>query len=96
MALLAAATATAGPTLLRLPESIELNTANQAELEQVRGIGPDLSRRILESRKQAAFADWADFMHRLSGVGPARASKLSEAGLVINSRGLERASPTGH
>ena len=76
-----------GHSLQLPPQAVEINTANQAELEQVRGIGPDLSRRILESRQQARFADWADFMRRLSGVGPVRASKLSQAGLVINGLG---------
>jgi competence protein ComEA len=79
--------ASAGHSLLLPPQTVEINTANQAELEQVRGIGPDLSKRILESRRQARFANWADFMQRLAGVGPVRALKLSQAGLVINGLG---------
>jgi competence protein ComEA len=62
----------------------ELNLANQAELEMVKGIGPQLSERILAERDRGRFADWNDFVQRMKGVGPSQASRLSAAGLRIN------------
>jgi competence protein ComEA len=61
----------------------DINAATQAELEMVIGIGPDLSGRILESRQQRRFRDWADVMSRLKGIGPARALRLSAEGLRV-------------
>lgn len=62
----------------------EVNTANQAELEMVKGVGPQLSTQILNGRGHALFRDWTDFVARLPGVGPAKARKLSAAGLRVN------------
>lgn len=64
----------------------EVNTANQAELEQVKGVGPQLSTRILAERIQAPFRDWADLQARLKGIGPAKAQRLSDAGLTVQGR----------
>lgn len=61
----------------------EVNTANQAELEMVKGVGPQLSTRILAERAQAPFRDWADLQARLHGIGPVKARHLSEAGLTV-------------
>jgi len=63
--------------------ALEVNEANQAELEMIKGIGPSLSEAILLERRQRAFSGWLDFMTRMSGIGPARAGKLSTAGLRV-------------
>ena len=65
-------------------QATELNLANQAELEQLKGIGPQLGQRILDERaRQGPYADWADFQRRLKGVGPATAQRLSANGLRV-------------
>lgn len=61
----------------------DINQASQAELEQVRGIGPALSAKIMKERQTAAFKDWSDFVERVRGVGPGSAAKLSQAGLTV-------------
>jgi len=61
----------------------EANSASQADLERVRGVGPGLSEAILAARGQAPFVNWNDFIHRLSGIGPTRAWHLSMAGLRV-------------
>ena len=74
------------------PVVVDANRANQAELEMVRGIGPHLSGTILAARGQQPFKDWVDFIGRTSGVGAARAAKLSAAGLRVNGQGFDAAS----
>lgn len=62
---------------------VELNSASLPALDGVKGIGPELSERLLEERRRAAFADWADLMRRVPGIGPKRAARLSAAGLRV-------------
>jgi len=65
--------------------AVEVNKANQAELETVKGIGPGLSSKILDARKVGEFKNWTDLVDRVSGVGPGNAAKFSQAGLTVNS-----------
>jgi competence protein ComEA len=69
----------------------EINQANEAELDSVKGLGPSTTARILEARAQALFSDWADLMRRVKGIKPKQAAKLSEAGLRVNGRAFETA-----
>ena len=64
--------------------AVDVNTATEAELDGIKGIGPGLSGRILEERKSAPFKDWADFVDRVGGVGPGNAARFSQAGLTVN------------
>lgn len=72
--------------LCGLAGAAEVNTASQAELEQVRGIGTSLSKRLIDERSKRPFADWADLAERVRGVGPASAEKLSRDGLTVNGK----------
>ena len=40
---------------------LNVNTASQAELEALKGVGPQLSEAILAARRDKPFRDWADF-----------------------------------
>ena len=71
-------------TLSLTAGALEVNSANEAELDSVRGLGPSSTARILKAREQSPFKDWADFMQRVKGIKPATASKLSAAGLTVN------------
>lgn len=64
-------------------QALDVNTASQAELEMLKGVGPQLSEALLAERRQRPFRDWPDLMARLKGIGPARAAKLSAAGLTV-------------
>jgi len=64
--------------------AVDVNKANQAELEAVKGIGPSMSGRILEARKTGSFKDWSDLQTRVKGVGAAKSVKLSAEGLTVN------------
>jgi competence protein ComEA len=62
----------------------DINKASQAQLEEVKGIGPAMSTRILDERKKSAFKNWDDVVERVKGVGPGNAAKFSANGLTVN------------
>jgi competence protein ComEA len=64
--------------------ALEINTANEAELDSVRGLGPASTARVLKARAQGEFKDWADLMQRVKGIKAATATRLSAAGLTVN------------
>jgi competence protein ComEA len=43
----------------------DANTATQAELDAVKGIGPATAAKIVEERKNGAFKDWPDLVARV-------------------------------
>ncbi|MGZ3236484.1 MAG: ComEA family DNA-binding protein [Burkholderiaceae bacterium] len=64
---------------------VDVNKADQAALDGVKGIGPKISKTIIDERKKGGdFKDWADFEKRVKGVGEKNSIKLSQAGLVVN------------
>lgn len=69
--------------------AVDVNSATAADLDSVKGIGPGTSSKILDARKAGAFKDWNDLIQRVSGIGPARANKLSEQGLRVNGAAFE-------
>lgn len=73
--------------------AVEVNKADQAALESVKGIGTKMSARILDERKKSSFKDWADLMARVKGVKEGAATKLSKEGLTINGASFEGAAP---
>jgi len=73
---------------------VDVNKADAAALDSIKGIGPAKSTAILEERKKGEFKDWADFEQRVKGVGGKNAVKLSEAGLQVNGKSKEGATAT--
>ena len=71
--------------------AVEANKGNAAELDALPGVGPALSQRILDARKQGAFKDWNDFMARVSGVGKKTASRFSADGLTVQGQTFDPA-----
>jgi competence protein ComEA len=63
---------------------VEVNTANEAELDSVRGLGPNSTARILSARELGLFKDWTDLMRRVKGIKASTAAKLSATGLTVN------------
>ena len=63
--------------------AVDVNSANRAQLEQLRGIGPPLAEKILVEREKGAFKDWADLIARVRGIRDAKARQLSQAGLTV-------------
>jgi phosphatidylserine/phosphatidylglycerophosphate/cardiolipin synthase-like enzyme len=54
---------------------VNLNTASQAELEGLPGVGAGLAKRIIAARQQRPFNSLADF-DQVSGVGPSLINRL--------------------
>lgn len=75
---------------------LELNLANQAQLEMLGGIGPRLSEQLLAARQQRPFKHWADLIQRTQGLGPVRASQLSAKGLRVNGLAFDEPLPAVH
>lgn len=75
---------------------VDVNKADQAALDGVRGIGPKMSKSILDERKKGGeFKDWSDLESRVKGVGEKNAVRLSEAGLTVNGKARTNAGTEG-
>ncbi|MFJ7566933.1 ComEA family DNA-binding protein [Herminiimonas sp. NPDC097707] len=64
---------------------VDVNKADQAALDGIKGIGPTTSKAILEERKKGGnFKDWNDLQTRVKGIGEKSSEKFSQAGLTVN------------
>lgn len=72
----------------------DVNKATEAELDGVRGIGPAMTKRILEERKKGEFKDWNDLIGRVQGIGPANAARFSKEGLTVKGEAFKAAAAT--
>ena len=73
---------------------VEINTATEAQLDGIRGVGPATTRRILQERERQPFQDWQDLVARVRGIGAASAARFSEQGFTVNGQAYVRAQPT--
>ncbi len=64
-------------------QQIDLNKATEVELDALKGVGPVLSKAVMDERKKAPFKDWEDATSRVKGLGPQKASSLSEQGVRV-------------
>lgn len=72
--------------LAPLARALEANTASQAELEQLKGVGVAMSERLLQARTRSPFTGWGDLMARVPGLGRRTAKRLSDQGLTVQGR----------
>lgn len=64
---------------------VDINKADQAALDGIKGIGPKMSQKILDERKKGGeFKDWNDVQGRVKGIKEKSAVRLSSAGLTVN------------
>ena len=68
--------------------ALDINTARESDLDGLKGLGPAITRRILDARAQAPFTDWTDLMQRVSGLRRPSALRLSAQGLTVNGASL--------
>jgi competence protein ComEA len=65
--------------------AVEVNSADQAALESVKGIGPVHAKAIIDERtKNGPFKDADDLATRVKGIGTKSVTNLEAAGLTIN------------
>lgn len=64
--------------------AVDVNKANVADLDSIKGIGPGTSSKVMKAREQADFKDWNDLIQRVGGIGPKKAVQLSNNGLTVN------------
>ena len=64
-------------------QQIDLNKATEVELDGLKGVGPVLTREMLNERKKAPFKNWDDVTSRVKGIGPQKARSLSEQGVRV-------------
>ena len=73
--------------------AVDVNTADQAALESVKGLGPVKSKAIIDERaKNGPYKDADDLAARVKGLGTKSVAKLVEAGLTIGGSSVP---PTG-
>ena len=71
--------------------AVDANKGTAAELDGLKGVGPAMSKRIIDARTTSQFKDWPDLMSRVKGVKSKTATKLSNEGLTINGEAFKGA-----
>ena len=64
-------------------QQIDLNKATEVELDALKGVGPVLTKAVMDERKKAPFKNWEDATNRVKGLGPQKASSLSDQGVRV-------------
>ncbi|MEY3613614.1 MAG: hypothetical protein RJB14_3336 [Pseudomonadota bacterium] len=64
-------------------QQIDLNKATEVELDALKGVGPVLTKAVMDERKKAPFKNWEDATSRIKGLGPQKASSLSDQGVRV-------------
>jgi competence protein ComEA len=73
--------------------AVDVNTADQAALESVKGLGPVKSKAIIDERtKNGPFKDADDLATRVKGLGTKSVANLEQNGLTVGGSSLP---PTG-
>ena len=75
--------------------ALEINQANEAELDSIKGMGPAMTRKVLIARAEKPFANWKDLMLRVSGIGKAKAKDFSDQGVLVNGQSFPYPPPPG-
>jgi len=66
--------------------AVDVNKGSAGEIDEIKGVGPAMSQRIIDARKDGEFKSWEDFMARVKGVKEKTAAKLSAEGLTVNGK----------
>ncbi len=74
---------------LAAAQTLDLEHVREIDLDGLRGLGPSSTRKILQERQRRPFQDWQDLMHRVPGIGPAKAADLSRQGLRVQGQAFE-------
>lgn len=58
--------------------ALDVNRASVEDLQNIKGVGPVIAKRIASERKKTKFKSMADLQERVPGVGPQIAANLSK------------------
>ena len=68
--------------------AVDVNSASQSQLEDLRGVGPKTAAAIVSERRQGgAFLSFEDLAGRVRGLGGKRLARLRSAGLTLAGQG---------
>lgn len=68
--------------------AVDVNTADQAQLETLKGIGPAHAKAIVDERNaHGPFKDERDLANRVKGMGEKSVAKLQAEGLTVSGKG---------
>jgi competence protein ComEA len=70
--------------------ALDINQANEAELDSIKGMGPALSAKVLKARANGPFRNWPDLMQRVSGIRQNKAKQFSEQGLTVDGQAFAK------
>jgi competence protein ComEA len=71
--------------------AVDVNKATAADLDGIKGIGPAMSKRIIDERKKGEFKNWDDLISRVKGIGEGNAAKYSAEGLTVKGEEFKKA-----
>lgn len=71
--------------------AVDINTASQAELESLNGIGPSKAQAIIEYRKKTGGFKSVDELDQVPGIGPATMSNLRKDIVVTGKKATTEA-----
>jgi competence protein ComEA len=74
--------------------AVDVNTAKAADLDGIKGIGPAMSKRIMDERKKGEFKSWDDLISRVKGIGEGNAAKFSADGMTVKGEAFKKAAAT--
>ena len=63
--------------------AVDVNNADQTQLQTIDGIGPAISAKIIAERKNGSYKDWDDLVKRVPGIGDKNSAKFSSGGLTV-------------
>jgi competence ComEA-like helix-hairpin-helix protein len=64
--------------------SVDMNTVDQAALERIQGVGPNLASKVIDYREQnGPFKTWDD-LKKIPGMSPAMIDNLQRQGVTID------------
>lgn len=69
--------------------AVDVNKATAAELDGIKGIGPVMSKRIIDERKKGEFKSWDDLIARVKGISDGNAAKFE--GLTVKGSEFKKA-----
>ncbi len=75
--------------------NVDVNQADQAALDGIKGVGPRMSQAILDERQKGGkFKSWEDLEQRVKGIKKKSAVRLSDAGLTVDGNARKAIGPS--